>query len=66
MQKEFDFKKYQSHSYKWKTLLKIMAYMVVMFLLVYLILSKEKAPSENSNDASINNFDIEVTEPLSE
>jgi len=62
----FNFKKHQNHHKSWKTLIRFSIYSLVMFLILYLIFFNEKAPSENTNDANIETFEVEITEPLSE
>ncbi|WP_417264764.1 hypothetical protein [Brumimicrobium sp.] len=63
---KFDFKKHQNYHKSWKMLLRFIIYGTVIFLLLYFTFFKEKAPSENSNDADIEVFEVEITPPQSE
>lgn len=66
MGKKFNFKKYQNYNKSWKMLIRFLIYSVVIFFLMYMIFSQKKAPTENTDDAIINEFEIETTEPLLE
>jgi len=62
----FDFKKHQNYRRSWKMLVRFIIYGVVISFLLYLIFLKEKAPSENTNDAKNNYYEVDIIEPQSE
>jgi RsiW-degrading membrane proteinase PrsW (M82 family) len=62
----FDFKKHQNYRKSWKMLVRFIIYGGVILFLLYLIFYNEKTSPDKSDDATINQFDVEIIEPQSE
>lgn len=66
MASNFDFKQYQKLKITWRMLIRLLIYSIVIGALIYLILENKKEEPQNTNDSSIESFDIELEAPQSE
>jgi len=62
MNKEFDFKRYQSLGRNWRVLIRILVYIAVIFFLLYLIFYQDKTKGITTNMDIIEDFQIEISE----
>lgn len=62
MNKEFDFKRYQSLGRNWRVLIRILVYIAVIFFLLYLIFYQDKTKGITTNMDIIEDFQIETSE----
>ena len=62
MNKEFDFKRYQSLGRNWRVLIRILVYIAVIFFLLYLIFYQDKTKGITTNTDIIEDFQIEISE----
>lgn len=61
-EKPFDFKRYQNLKKSRRMLVRFILYGIIIGVLIYLISDKQKASPEETDNADIENFEIESTE----